>query len=240
MTMLHKERWIFDPKRGLARDTKNPQQSDQDLRTFSVGHQQVVDVVDVEDDIAVVPTKKKMRRAGAGKSKRKASVVSVDDETNALGDEVPAPEKKPRKGRTRNNEITTGDIFSDDIHTDYQLDDIDSVRNHRRSLPPPPPKVPLPNVPPSRAPPQITPEDINLMLDAKLEQMLSVIAKNQTAMEKTFAKALEEQRREFVAAQKNSSTPSTTQHSYSPLNLLTSPSSMPGMISIVLFITYYD
>ena len=29
MSMLQIERWRYDPKRGLARDTKDPQQSDQ-------------------------------------------------------------------------------------------------------------------------------------------------------------------------------------------------------------------
>lgn len=53
-------------------------------------------------------------------------------------------------------------------------------------------------------------------------------------MEKAFAKAFDEQRKEFLAVQRNSSAPSTSQHSNSALNLFTYPvSMMPGMILIV-------
>jgi hypothetical protein len=75
--MLVKERWIYDPARGLKRDTKNPQQSDDDLRSFLGGkHSVVVDIE--EDDVVVPPAKKQQRRAGV-KHKRQAAAVPPDE-----------------------------------------------------------------------------------------------------------------------------------------------------------------
>ena len=65
---------------------------------------------------------------------------------------------------------------------------------------------PIPPVP--KAPPQVTSDDINAMLDSKLEKMFSIITKNQANLEQSFVKALEEQRKEFVSAQKAVSAPS--------------------------------
>ena len=106
---------------------------------------------------------------------------------------------------------------------------------------------PIPAIPP-KGPPPITSDDINGMLDAKLEKMFAIIANNQSNMEKSFAKALEEQRREFKAAQVGLSAPS--RHAglnYSPSGGLNfSPStSLAGIIMLtnftsILYINMYS
>ncbi len=60
MAMLQKERWIFDASRGLKRDTKNPQQSDRDMRS-NLEPQNIV--IEIEEDEIVVPAAKKKKGA---------------------------------------------------------------------------------------------------------------------------------------------------------------------------------
>ena len=189
MSMLVKERWIYDPARGLKRDNKNPQQSDDDLRSFLGGKHPVV--VDIEEDVVVPPAKKQQRRAGI-KHKRQAAAVPPDeiDFDDVLD---PVPEKKKRKGKP-SKDLVSIDIF-DDTNTE----------STKRAGKPKLAQPPIPPVP--KAPPQVTADDINAMLDAKLERMFSVISKNQANLENSFVKALEEQKREFAVAQRAVSAP---------------------------------
>jgi hypothetical protein len=187
--MLVKERWIYDPARGLKRDIKNPQQSDDDLRSFLGGKNPVV--VDIEEDVVVPPAKKQQRRAGI-KHKRQAAAVPPDeiDFDDVLD---PVPDKKKRKGKP-SKDVVIADIF-DDTNTE----------STKRAGKPKLAQPPIPPVP--KGPPQVTADDINAMLDAKLERMFSVISKNQANLENSFVKALEEQKREFAVAQRAVSAP---------------------------------
>ncbi len=101
-----------------------------------------------------------------------------------------------------------------------------------------PPIMPIP----PKGPPQITADDINVILDAKLEKMFTIIATNQSNMEKIFSKALEEQRREFKSAQLVLSAPSCHAGlNYSPSGGLNfSPStSLAGIIMPTNFSMYF-
>ena len=107
MTMLQKERWIFDASRGLKRDTKNPQQSDQDLRSFSESQNTVIEIE--EDDIVVLAAKKKPR----SRTKRHPVVPADEiDFSDAIG---PAPAKKQRKGKISSKAFTSAEVFDDDF-----------------------------------------------------------------------------------------------------------------------------
>jgi hypothetical protein len=176
MAMLQKERWIFDNKRGLPRDTRNPQQSDQDLRSFLEVPEK--EIISVEDDF-VIPGKKKRGR-GRGKASTPANDINFDD---VFDDNYSVPDKKQRKVKST-KESSAPDIFSDSTNK----------RAKDKTVPPLPPGP--------KALPQISSDDMDAMLDAKLEKMFAVIAKNQSNMEKSFVKALEEQRKEFTLAQK--------------------------------------
>ena len=191
MSMLVKERWIYDPTRGLKRDTKNPQQSDDDLRSFLGGKHSVV--VEIEEDVVVPPAKKQQRRAGV-KHKRQAAAVPPDEiDFDDILD--PVPEKKQKKGEKK-EEFSSADVFDTNTESNKR-----GAAGKQKLTQPPIPPVP-------KAPPQVTSDDINAMLDSKLEKMFSIIAKNQANLEQSFVKALEEQRKEFVLAQKAVSAPS--------------------------------
>ena len=232
MTMLQKERWIFDASRGLKRDTKNPQQSDQDLRSFSEPQNTVIEIE--EDDIVVPAAKKKPR----SRTKRHPVVPADEiDFSDAIG---PAPAKKQRKGKISSKAFTSAEVFDDDF--DMNSAKLSQGKRKENNTQPP-----ISAIPP-KGPPPITSDDINGMLDAKLEKMFAIIATNQSNMEKSFAKALEEQRREFKAAQVGLSAPS--RHAglnYSPSGGLNfSPStSLAGIIMLtnftsILYINMYS
>jgi len=216
MAMLQKERWIFDSKRGLPRDTRNPQQSDQDLRSFLEVPEK--EIISVEDDF-VIPGKKKRGR-GRGKASTPANDINFD-EVFDVHDSV--PDKKPRKVKSTKESISS-DIFSDSTNK----------RAKDKTVPPLPPGP--------KAPPQISSDDMDAMLDAKLEKMFAVIAKNQSNMEKSFVKALEEQRKEFTFAQKAAAASSKNSASNvsSSGGLNFSPStSFAGIIIHYVYRVYY-
>ncbi len=73
---------------------------------------------------------------------------------------------------------------------------------------------------PPKAPSENSFDEINSTLDAKLENMLAFIAKNQSNMEASFIKALEEQRKEFTLAQKVTVVPPKPGFNNSPSSLL--------------------
>ena len=151
--MLVKERWIYDPARGLKRDTKNPQQSDEDLRSFLGGKNSVV--VEIEEDVVVPPAKKQQRRAGV-KHKRQAAAVPPDE--NDFDDILdPVPEKKKKKGKKK-EEFSIDDIFDSNTESTKR-----GAAGKQKLTQPPIPPVP-------KAPPQVTSDDINAMLDSKLEK----------------------------------------------------------------------
>jgi hypothetical protein len=214
--MLQKERWIFDASRGLKRDTKKPQQSDQDMRSYLEPQNTVIEI---EEDEIVVPAAKKKTRSRT----KRHPVVPADeiDFSDTLG---PAPAKKQRKGKISTKEFTSAEVF-DDVF-DMNAAKLSQGKSKENNTQPP--------IPP-KGPPQITADDINLLLDAKLEKMFTIIATNQSNMEKSFSKALEEQRREFKSAQVGVSAPS--RHAglnYSPsggLNFSPSPS-LAGIIML--------
>ena len=105
MTMLQKERWIFDASRGLKRDTKNPQQSDQGMRSYLEPQNTVIEI---EEDEIVVPAAKKKTRSRT----KRHPVVPADeiDFSDTLG---PAPAKKQRKGKISAKEFTSAEVFDD-------------------------------------------------------------------------------------------------------------------------------
>ena len=178
--MLQKERWLFDAKRGLPRDTKNPQQSDQPLRHFATPPNTVV--VDDQDFTNISAKKPKRSR-----SKRQAPIVIADEINDEVlvEDDVIVPEKKQRTStRNKSNIELSSDVVFDLAHIEQ------TTKNQKPPKPPNQPKVP----------PQVTSDDINLILDLKLEQMLGVIAKNQTSIVRNFEKALELQKKEILDA----------------------------------------
>ena len=233
MSMLQKERWIYDPKRGLARDTKDPQQSDQPLRNFVMGKKQDVAV---EDDATV--TGKKKRRSGVKKtrSKKEEAKKKIALEAEVVED-IPPPTKKQKKGR-QPVDLTAADVF--DANDTFD--------------PPIPGRKPPRTGQPQKIQPEssISHDDINLMLDAKLEKILAVIASNQSSLERSFQKALDEQKkaideqkREFAASQKAPNGPphpsvlNYASSAVSPLQFSPSTTSIPaGALSNVTAITY--
>lgn len=169
--MLQKERWIYDPKRGLPRDIKDPQQSDQPLRNYD--HSPVTVIVEE------TPTKKPRR----GRVDLKRNITDDIHDDVVITEETVLPEKKRQRGKQQDKQPSSDSVFD--------VMDIDETpKNQKSSKPPLPPK----------GPPQVTPEDINLILDLKLEQMLGVISKNQTTIVRNFEKALETQKKEIMAA----------------------------------------
>ena len=234
MSMLQKERWIYDPKRGLARDTKDPQQSDQPLRNFVMGKKQNVAV---EDDAPV--TGKKNRRSGVKKTRSKKEAAkkkaALEDE---VVEDIPPPTKKQKKGR-QPVDLTAADVFDSNDTFD--------------ETPPIPGRKPPRTGQPQKIQPEISHDDINLMLDAKLEKMLAVIASNQSSLERSFQKALDEQKkaldeqkREFAATQKAANGPphpsllNYSSSAVSPLQFSPSTTSIPGgalcNVNVIIYI----
>ena len=177
--MLQKERWLFDPKRGLPRDTKDPQQSDQPLRDFTTPPNTVV-----VDDQDFTSSAKKPKRS---RPKRQPQLVIADEinDNVLVEDDVVVHEKKQRTStRNKSNIELSSNVVFDVAHIEQ------TIKNQKPPKPPNQPKVP----------PQVTPDDINLMLDLKLEQMLGIISKNQTSIVRNFEKALEAQKKEIMDA----------------------------------------
>ena len=185
------ERWIFDSKRELPRDTRNPQQSDQALRSFLEGTPDNTSQLE-EQEFAV--TKKKTRRK-VKKSTPANIVVDVDDD--ALSDaEVVVPEKKPKRARAAKVLMNSANVFDDDSHFDVVTSENLEKKQKATNKPPPKPPTVKTQVP------EYNTEDFNKLLDAKLEKMFSTIATNQANLAKSFTVALEEQRKEFVEMQR--------------------------------------
>ena len=192
MAMLQMERWIFDSKRGLPRDTRNPQQSDQALRSFLEGTPDNTSQLE-EQEFAV--TKKKTRRKVKKSTPATNIVVDVDDD--ALSDaEVVVPEKKPKRARAAKVLMNSANVFDDDSHFDVVTSENLEKKQKATNKPPPKPPTVKTQVPEYNA------EDFNKLLDAKLEKMFSTIATNQANLAKSFTVALEEQRKEFVEMQR--------------------------------------
>ena len=186
------ERWIFDSKRGLPRDTRNPQQSDQALRSFLEGTPDNTSQLE-EQEFAV--TKKKTRRKVKKSTPATNIVVDVDDD--ALSDaEVVVPEKKPKRARAAKVSMSSANVFDDDSHFDVVTSENLEKKQKATNKPPPKPPTVKTQVPEYNA------EEFNKLLDAKLEKMFSTIATNQANLAKSFTVALEEQRKEFVEMQR--------------------------------------
>jgi hypothetical protein len=210
----------FDASRGLKRDTKKPQQSDQDMRSYLEPENTVIEIE--EDDIVVPAAKKKPRSRTT-----RHPVVPADeiDFSDTLG---PTPAKKQQKGKISSKEFTSAEVF-DDVFDMNSAKLSQGKRKENNTQPPIPPK----------GPPQITSDDIDGMLDAKLEKMFNVIATNLSNMEKSFAKALEEQRIEFQSAQVGFTAPSRHAGlSYSSSDGINfSPST--SLVGIIIMITNF-
>ena len=224
MSMLQKERWIFDPKRGLPRDTRDVQQSDRDLRDYLVGKNKVVEI----DTEPVAPATTKQSR----RKKNKPPALPPTDIDDI--DEVPAvvEDKPPREKRKRNVQkkpaATKEAVLNDVFNNTFEIDSDTDTGSKKRMQPPRPPgrKTQEPQVP------LVTPDDINSMLDAKLANMFDMITKNQSQLEKSFSRALEDQRKEFestLAKQRASSVGNTDGlNSFNRVNF--SPVSIPGNV----------
>lgn len=196
MAMLQKERWIFDSKRGLPRDTRNPQQSDQALRSFLEGTPDNTPQLE-EQEFAV--TKKKTRRKIGKKSTTPAANIVVEVDDDALSDaEVVVPEKKPKRARAAKVSMNSGNVFDDDSHFDLVTSENLDKKQKATNKPPPLPKPPTVKT----QAPEYNAEDFNKSFDAKLERMFATIANNQANLAKSFTMALEEQRKEFIEMQR--------------------------------------
>ena len=180
--MLQKERWLFDPKRGLPRDTKNPQQSDQPLRSFEQ-HQHKI----VEDNIA--PRKKVIRRP---RGKSKPAVVPV-----VVPENVSSDEEEPVTHRSKRGRNGGGAVVVDNKSDDNVVFDIDNNVQTKKSKQQPqlPPRVPL-------SVSNLTHADVDSILDTKLQSFLSLFANQQSKMEqqmqKQLTKALDDQKKELL------------------------------------------
>ena len=197
MAMLQKERWIFDTKRGLPRDTRDPQQSDQPLRSYD----KPTPAVPKEPDI-VVKKKKPIRRA---RPKPKQPEVIADDSDDASVESI--PNKKQKKGKVNNvqaplpaSSVRKGSSASasgfDKNVTDIEITNNCAFNSQTQKPSSLPPLVP-------KAPPSVTREDINTMMDSKLEQILLLITHNQKLMEENMTKALLQQKAELASAIKS-------------------------------------
>jgi len=229
MSMLQKERWIFDPKRGLPRDTRDVQQSDRALRDYLVGKHKVVEI-DTEP-VAPATTKQSRRK----KNKPPAlPPIDIDDgnEVSAEVEDKPAREKRKRHVADKKKKpAATKEAVLDDVFNNTFEIDSDTDTGSKKRVPPRPPgrKTQEPQVP------LLTPDDINSMLDAKLANMFEMITKNQFQLEKSFSKALEDQRKEFestLAKQRASSVGNTDGlNSINRVNF--SPVSIPGNVFLI-------
>jgi hypothetical protein len=228
MSMLQKERWIFDPKRGLPRDTRDVQQSDRDLRDYLVGKHKVVEIDN--DPVAPAATKQTRRK----KNKPPAlPPIDIDDgdEVPPVVEDKPAREKRKRNVADNKKKPATKEAVHYDVFNNTFEIDSDTDTGSKKRVPPRPPgrKTQEPQVP------LVTPDDINSMLDAKLANMFDMIAKNQSQLEKSFSKALEDQRKEFestLAKQRASSVGNTDGlNSINRVNF--SPVSIPGNVFLI-------
>lgn len=198
------------------------------MRDFLKGKKQVVDV----DEDFIEPTPKKNRRSSRGKKESPVvppAEINFDDVLSTK--ESDSAKKKRKKGKQAQIDDTyeSEPEFMDPLDASVGkgkrnqepefIDPPDASIGKGKRLKQPSTQVPL--APPAGKPPlHITPEEINSMLDAKLEKMFNLIAANQSNMEKSFTKALAQQKVEFGIAQRSASGTAENFASQSPVTNL--------------------